>query len=160
MTMHVQLHLNFSKNVRTLPKGHMHIFNVSVTTVQSLKNVNLKVWEELITQSVCHLFKTCWKNNYVQLHVNLSKNVTTLPKIHMHIFNVSITTMEGLKIVSLKVLEELITQCVCHLFKTCRKNNYFPLHVNFSKNVRTLPKSHMQIFNVSISSVQGLKSVS
>jgi hypothetical protein len=29
----------------------MHIFNVSTATVQSLKIVNLKVWEELITQS-------------------------------------------------------------------------------------------------------------
>jgi hypothetical protein len=29
----------------------MHIFNVSITTVQGLKNVSLKVWEELITQS-------------------------------------------------------------------------------------------------------------
>jgi hypothetical protein len=33
----------------------MHIFNVSITTVQGLKNVNQKVWEELITQSVYHL---------------------------------------------------------------------------------------------------------
>ena len=30
---------------------YMHIFNVSITTVQGLKNVSLKVWEELITQS-------------------------------------------------------------------------------------------------------------
>ena len=29
----------------------MHIFNVSITTVQGLKSVRLKVWEELITQS-------------------------------------------------------------------------------------------------------------
>ena len=29
----------------------MHIFNVSITTVQGLKNVSLKAWEELITQS-------------------------------------------------------------------------------------------------------------
>jgi hypothetical protein len=28
----------------------MHIFNVSITTVQGLKNVSLKVWEELIKQ--------------------------------------------------------------------------------------------------------------
>jgi hypothetical protein len=28
----------------------MHIFNVSITTVQGLINVSLKVWEELITQ--------------------------------------------------------------------------------------------------------------
>jgi CDP-diacylglycerol pyrophosphatase len=38
----VQLDVNFSKNVRTLPKSHMHIFNVSITIVQGLKNVSLK----------------------------------------------------------------------------------------------------------------------
>jgi hypothetical protein len=78
----------------------MHIFNVSITTVQSMKNVSLKVWEELITQSRCHLFKTCWKNDKVHLNVNFSKNLWTLPKCHMLIFNVSITTMQGLKNVS------------------------------------------------------------
>jgi hypothetical protein len=30
----------------------MHIFNVSITTIQGLKNVSLKVREELITQSM------------------------------------------------------------------------------------------------------------
>jgi hypothetical protein len=41
----------------------MHIFNVSITTVQGLKNVGLKVWEELITQNKCRLFKTCWNKS-------------------------------------------------------------------------------------------------
>jgi hypothetical protein len=36
-------------------KSHMHIFNVSITTVQGLKNESLKVWEELITQSTVKL---------------------------------------------------------------------------------------------------------
>jgi phenolic acid decarboxylase len=36
------------------------------------------------------LFKTCWKNDQVQLYVNFSKNYRTLPKSHMHIFDVSI----------------------------------------------------------------------
>jgi hypothetical protein len=30
---------------------HVHMLNVSITTVQGLKNVSLKVSEELITQS-------------------------------------------------------------------------------------------------------------
>ena len=51
------------KNVRILPKSHMHIFNVSITTVQGLMNVSLKAWEELITQSTCRLFKTCWNKH-------------------------------------------------------------------------------------------------
>jgi hypothetical protein len=57
-------------------------------------NVSLEVRDELI---ILHkvarncLFKTCWENEYLQLHINFSKNVQTLPKSHMHIFNVSIT---------------------------------------------------------------------
>jgi hypothetical protein len=66
--------------------------------------------EELITQSRYDLFKTCWKKDLVQLHVIFSKNVQTLPKSHMHVFNVFITSVHGLKNVSLKVREELITQ--------------------------------------------------
>jgi hypothetical protein len=55
----------------------MHIFNVSITTVQGLKNVSLKVWEELITQSRCRLFKTCWKMtefNYMEIFQKMSKH--------------------------------------------------------------------------------------
>jgi hypothetical protein len=61
---------NFLKNVQTLPKSHMHIFNVCITTVQSLKNGSLMVWEELITQSRWRLF---------------SKNVTLFRKLHSHL---------------------------------------------------------------------------
>jgi hypothetical protein len=113
----------------------MHIFNVSITTVQGLRNFSQKVWEELITQSRCHLFKTCWNNDKAQLHVNFSKNVRKLPKSHMHIFNVSMTTVHGLKNISLKVWEELITQSRCHLFKTCWNNDKSQLHVNFLKKM-------------------------
>jgi hypothetical protein len=73
----VQLHVFFSKNVWTLPKCYMHIFNVSITNVQSLKNVNLKVWEDLITKSKYHLFKTCWKRtkfNYMQFFRKMSEH--------------------------------------------------------------------------------------
>ena len=83
----------------------MHIFNVSITTVQGLKGVGGVDYTKW-----CHLFKTCWKNDQVQLHVNFTKNVRTLSKSHMHIFNVSITTVQGLKNVSLKLWEQLITQ--------------------------------------------------
>jgi hypothetical protein len=94
----------FLRNVRTLSKSHRHIVNVFITTVQSLKNVSLKVWKELITQSRYHKFKTCWKNDYryVQLHVNILKNIETLLKSHMLIFNVSITTVQSLENISPK----------------------------------------------------------
>jgi hypothetical protein len=61
----VQLYVNFSNSIHTLPKSHMHIFNVSITSVQGLKNVR----QTVITQSRCHLCRTCWKNDQVQLHV-------------------------------------------------------------------------------------------
>jgi hypothetical protein len=51
--------VKFSKNVWTLSKRYMHIFNVPIRNVESLKNVSLEVSEELITQSRCHLFKKC-----------------------------------------------------------------------------------------------------
>jgi hypothetical protein len=35
----VQLHVNFSENVRTLPKSHMHIFNMSITTMQRFEEL-------------------------------------------------------------------------------------------------------------------------
>jgi hypothetical protein len=50
-----------------------------------------------------HLCKICWKNDYVQLYVNFSNSTNTIPKSHMHIFNVSIVAVQGLKNVSRKV---------------------------------------------------------
>jgi hypothetical protein len=45
---------NYMKIFRKM-SGHFqksnHIFNVLVTTVEGLKNVILKVWEELVTQN-------------------------------------------------------------------------------------------------------------
>jgi hypothetical protein len=39
----VQQHVKFLKNVQTLPKSHMHIVNVFMTTAHSLKNVSTEV---------------------------------------------------------------------------------------------------------------------
>jgi hypothetical protein len=47
--------------------------------------------------------KTCWKNDQVQLYINFSKKVRTLPNSNMLIFNMSITTVQSLSNVSLKV---------------------------------------------------------
>jgi predicted oxidoreductase (fatty acid repression mutant protein) len=104
------MYVIFLKNVRTLPKGHMHIFSVFITTVQGLKNVG--VWKALFTQSVGAVN---WKHagkmtmfNY--MYVIFLKNVRTLPKSHMHIFSVFITTVQGLKNVG--VWKALFTQSV------------------------------------------------
>jgi hypothetical protein len=74
-----------------------------MTKVPKLKKASLEVRKEFITQSRHHLFKTCWKNYQVQLHVNFSKNDQTLLNSQMHVFNVSITTLQSLKNVSLMV---------------------------------------------------------
>jgi hypothetical protein len=81
----------FKKSLNT-SKSHMQIFNVSITTMQGLTNVSLKVREEFIPQSRCRLYKACWK-----LHVDFSKKCPNIPKCHMHIFNVSITIVQDLK---------------------------------------------------------------
>jgi hypothetical protein len=41
----------------------MHIFNVSITTVQGLKNVTQEVWEELITQKDASSIRNMLKND-------------------------------------------------------------------------------------------------
>jgi hypothetical protein len=62
-----------------------------------LERAGLEMWKELITQSRDRLFKTCWKNYKVPLHVYFSKNVRTLLKSHIHIFNVLIFTVQNLE---------------------------------------------------------------
>jgi hypothetical protein len=52
----------FQNCPNTAKKSYAHLQCVHITTVQSLKNVNPKVWEQLITQSRYRLFTTCWKN--------------------------------------------------------------------------------------------------
>jgi hypothetical protein len=50
------------------------------------------------------LFKTCSKNYQVQLNVHVNFSIVcTLPVSQMHIYNVSIATVQGLKNVSQKV---------------------------------------------------------
>jgi hypothetical protein len=75
-----KLHGNFSNSVCNLPKSHMHIFNVSIATVQCLKNVSVKVWEELITQSIYvgavyskHVGKMT-KFNYLEIFRKISEH--------------------------------------------------------------------------------------
>jgi hypothetical protein len=49
--LYVQLHVNFPNSLCNLPESHMHIFNVSITTVQGLKNADL-----LKFQNQCQTF--------------------------------------------------------------------------------------------------------
>jgi hypothetical protein len=53
---------NWAKSVEALLKSHMHIFNVTITIVQSLNNVSQTLWKELILQSRCCInLKNYWK---------------------------------------------------------------------------------------------------
>jgi hypothetical protein len=87
--------------------------------------------DELIIQSMYCLFKTCWKNDLVQLHLHVFKNVRKFPKKQMHIFDVSVTTVLNLENVSLEMWEEFITQSRYRLFKTCWKKLLSSTTCNF-----------------------------
>jgi hypothetical protein len=93
----------YKQTNETFPKSHMHIFNVSIT-VQGLTNVSQKVWKELITLSRCRICRVTRSSSTCTFF--FMENVRTLPKNHKNIFNVSITTVQGLKNVSLKVWKE------------------------------------------------------
>jgi hypothetical protein len=193
-----------------IPKSRMHIFNVSITSVQSLEKVVYKARKESVTQkstiyskqaekkwrssadsitmsnfSVVHtlpkrhmhqcvyqksarfkenqprgmrgvdytkqIFKTCWKNDKVYLHVNFSNNLWALSKCSMHIFNMSRITLQSFKNFSLKLWENLVTQSSYCLFKTCWENDYVQILVHFWTS-----KCRMHILNVSIPNMQSL----
>jgi hypothetical protein len=91
------------KNVQILPKNHMHIFKVFITTVQMSA---YRRW--LHKEGTIYSKHAVLKVNYIIIH--FLKNVETLPKTHMHIFKESVTTVQSLENVSFKVSEELITQ--------------------------------------------------
>jgi hypothetical protein len=123
--IYFQLHVIFKSSIHTLSKSHMYIF---ITSVKSLKNVNEKVRKELITQSK---YMYTIPSMYNMLKKGLSSTTYKIfekcpgtSKSNMHIFNVSITTVKGLKNVSLKVWEELTTQSRYIHHKTSRKNYY------------------------------------
>jgi hypothetical protein len=110
-------------------------------------NFSLKVWEEFITQSRYHLFKTCRKNDKVQLHVNLTKIVRKLPqKSHAHLQCVHNGCVKFIECQQ-RSLRDDYTMLVPVLSIQEMLEKW--LHVNFSKYVRTFPESHMLIFNAS-----------
>jgi hypothetical protein len=78
-------------------KIHIHITQVSITTVQRLENVSQETRKELITQNTI-LSKHAGKMTTLKYIVHevfffQTKNLRTLPKCSMHIFNVSITSV-------------------------------------------------------------------
>jgi hypothetical protein len=76
----------FYKNAYALLKSHMHIFDVSITTVQNLKNASL--W--------LHKFDNTVYSKYAEKMTKFHyKNVQTFPKIH--IFIMSITSVQNLR---------------------------------------------------------------
>jgi hypothetical protein len=86
---------SFEKCLNTSKKSHAHLQYVH----NNCARLEL-VWEELISIHKVAVYSKHVGKMTVELHVNYSKNVRTLPKSHMHIFNVSITTVQGLKNVS------------------------------------------------------------
>ena len=77
----------------------MHIYNTSVTYLQSIEKILWKLWEELISQNMHSqpLFTSCsrWKNGSVKNPVSLSKIFFSASSFFMHIFNISVTHLQS-----------------------------------------------------------------
>jgi hypothetical protein len=118
-------------------QSHRHLFNVSITSVQDLLNVKQKVRKELITQSRCHLFKTCWekwqsrcclfktcrKNDSVQLNdkiiIHFSKkcpNTSKTSHVHLQCVHNNCAKFEESQFKGVRGVD-------CRLFKTWWKND-------------------------------------
>ena len=88
----------------------MHMFDMLIRSVQSLKLIAWKLWEKLITQTGYPILKSNLKIVEVQNAVILSKIIFLPAKSHMHIFNMLITSEQSFEWIAWKLWEELITQ--------------------------------------------------
>ena len=75
-----------SKIIFSPAKSQMHIFNMLITSVQSLWLIAWKFWEEFITQTYYPILKPNLKIVWVQNAVILSKIIFLLSKSHVYIF--------------------------------------------------------------------------
>ena len=81
----------------------MHMFTRSLMCTQNTEEIQLKLWEELITQSMHYqllVFRKCLKFKNT---VGLSKNIFSSSNFFMHIFNMSVTHMQNIKEIQLKL---------------------------------------------------------
>jgi menaquinone-dependent protoporphyrinogen IX oxidase len=64
----------------------MHIFRVFITTVQSLENVSLQVWEEMIIQgSIVYLKYAEKSTKFNYIYYKFRKRTNTPKKSHAHL---------------------------------------------------------------------------
>ena len=79
----------------------MHIYNMSVIYLQSIKRIHWKLKEELISQSMhCQYYGkhlAVKKIGKVKNAVNLSKIIFSALKFFMHIFDMSVTYLQSIK---------------------------------------------------------------
>jgi hypothetical protein len=142
------------QNVRILPKCHMHIFDVSKTNVQSLENVKLKVWQDLLHKvgTVYSSIRNPNPNPNHKPNPNPKPNQITPFKIikHPQRYVVYYTWPEKNDQVQLHI----------HVFEKClntSRKSHAHLQCKASKNVRTFIKTSHAHLQLSITTRQGLK---
>ena len=91
----------YQKNIFSASNFFMHMFTRSLVSMQNIEKDPIKLWEELITQSMHYqpLFIkcSCQKTSRVQNSAILSKNIFSASNFFMHVFNISVTCTQILK---------------------------------------------------------------
>ena len=79
----------------------MHIFNISVTYLQSVEKM------EFVSQNMHYqpLFARCSSqtNGYVKNPISLVKNIFSASNFFMHIFNISVTYLQSVEKIQWKL---------------------------------------------------------
>ena len=92
------------------PKREVHIFNMYLITLQSLKAVAFILFEFRITQTLRPLRIEMAKFNMQKFALNFFQ---IPPKREVHIFNMYIITLQSLKAVAFILFKFQITQTFC-----------------------------------------------
>ena len=102
------------KNIFSAPNFFMHILSISVTYLQSVKKIQWKPKEELISQSIHYqpLFTWCSCRKIAKFKTLsvCQKNIFSAPNFFMHIFSIPVTYLQSVKKIQWKLKEELISQ--------------------------------------------------
>ena len=142
----------------------MHIFIMLITSVQSFKLIACKPWEELITQ-------TCYPtwNSEANLKIVLRKKCRYFVKNYFFVCKNSHAHLQyihnkyaGFQNVPLKTVRGVdYTNSIPYNAKSCLKWLSWKVCNSVKSNLVPLilapPKSHMHIFNMSTTGMQGFK---
>ena len=135
----------------------MHIFIMLITSMQSFKLIAYKPWEELITQTCYSTLKANLKivlsrkcRNFVQNYFFVCKNSHAYL---LYIHNKYACFQND----PLKTVREVdYTNRIPYNAKSCL-NDYVRKAIILSQLILAPPKTHMHIFNMSTTGMQGFK---